>query len=100
LCLQHSAEFCPDPIDNDSDEILNEYDNVTVQIHSINLNTTDVSRKEYATDFFNKDFDDVFPVLEGTFQYVWKNVPRYRAEQLVAAIGGIVKGENYILIDF
>lgn len=99
LALKDNLEFCPDPIDNDADFVQEEYDNVTIEMQPIDIMMTSYKKKDYAYQVLGKIADDVQREDDIFSTFIWKDVPRYKAEELIAAVGGIVKGDNYLLVD-
>lgn len=103
LLLKNDDEFCPCPLDNDSDFIKGEYDNVLLEMSPIEINSTMQRKIDYAKDILKKSADEIVPQTEGidVKRYTWLHVSAPKANELIIAIGGyyIAKDKKYILFE-
>lgn len=103
LLLKEDTEFCPCPMDNDSDYIKSEYDNVIIETIPIEIQSTMQRKMDYAKDFLKKVADEIIPQTEGSLsnKFIWHNIVAHKANELIVAIGGyyLSKEKKYILFE-
>ncbi len=101
LALKDDIEFCPEGMDPDTDIVLEEYRNVTVEMTPVNIIPTHMRKLDHANNVIGKPPDEKEVQEEGVRvnKYTWYNVKRHQFEQLMIDIGGFVRGNKYILFE-
>lgn len=101
LVLKDDFEFCPEPMDNDNEIILEDYKNVVVEMTPIQIGTTHMRKLDYAKQVLGKAPDKTEqPDRELQLnKYIWHNVLAHKSTELINAIGGFARDGKYILFE-